>query len=271
MAKMILLVSLTARGRRSVSYTHLETGLYYLNSRYYDPVIGRFVNADGFISGDIGLQNTNMYQYCLNNPLNFCDQTGCTVWSIGATANATFIWGISVTWALVIDDKGNIGVQLSYAGTSAENLYCGICDAGMGVMLSCVWDAETIYDMEGYAVQAGASAGGGFYGGLDVIWLDGTELPVSGLSASFGAGVGVDMHVARTWTNETLPLVPSLPFMPSPRRNQAQNRGKSERTVNNTVTPTVNSNTVPTVNSTIASVLGLSVSQVESYRALGLL
>ena len=252
-------------------YYDSETGLYYLNSRYYDPVIGRFVNADGFISGDIGLQNTNMYQYCLNNPLNFCDQTGCTVWSIGATANATFIWGISVTWALVIDEKGNIGVQLSYAGTSAENLYCGICDAGMGVMLSCVWDAETIYDMEGYAVQAGASAGGGFYGGLDVIWLDGTELPVSGLSASFGAGVGVDMHVARTWTNETLPLVPSLPFMPSPRRNQAQNRGKSERTVNNTVTPTVNSNTVPTVNSTIASVLGLSVSQVESYRALGLL
>ena len=252
-------------------YYDSETGLYYLNSRYYDPVVGRFVNADGMISGNTGLQNTNMYQYCLSNPLNFKDQTGCWAASIGGTVNATFIFGISVTWSLVIDDKRNIGVQLSYAGTSAENFYCGICDAGMGVTASYIWDAETIYDLEGYSVQAGASAGGGFYGGLDVIWLDGTEKPVSGVSATFGAGVGVDMHVARTWTNETLPLVPSLPFMGSSNQNQAQNRGKSGRTVNNTVTPTTNSNTVPTVNSTIASVLGLSVSQVESYRALGLL
>ena len=27
-----------------------ETGLYYLQSRYYDPEIGRFLNADAFAS-----------------------------------------------------------------------------------------------------------------------------------------------------------------------------------------------------------------------------
>lgn len=29
----------------------METGLYYLQSRYYDPEIGRFINADGIIAG----------------------------------------------------------------------------------------------------------------------------------------------------------------------------------------------------------------------------
>ena len=31
-------------------YYDTESGLYYLNSRYYDPVTGRFVNADGYVS-----------------------------------------------------------------------------------------------------------------------------------------------------------------------------------------------------------------------------
>ena len=28
-------------------YYDIETGLYYLQSRYYDPETGRFINADG--------------------------------------------------------------------------------------------------------------------------------------------------------------------------------------------------------------------------------
>ena len=33
-------------------YYDTESGLYYLNSRYYDPVVGRFVNADGLLMMD---------------------------------------------------------------------------------------------------------------------------------------------------------------------------------------------------------------------------
>ena len=53
-----------------------ETGLYYLQSRYYNPEWGRFINADGFI-GQIGeLTGHNLFAYCQNNPVNETDSTG---------------------------------------------------------------------------------------------------------------------------------------------------------------------------------------------------
>ena len=57
-------------------YYDSETGLYYLNSRYYDPATGRFINADGYISTGQGLAGFNMYSYCNNNPILYVDGTG---------------------------------------------------------------------------------------------------------------------------------------------------------------------------------------------------
>ena len=54
-----------------------ETGLYYLQSRYYDPFAGRFLNAD--IYCDTGTStpiSTNMFAYCENNVVNSSDPTG---------------------------------------------------------------------------------------------------------------------------------------------------------------------------------------------------
>ena len=47
-----------------------ETGLYYLQSRYYDPKIGRFINADAFPSTGQGFIGNNMFAYCGNDPVN---------------------------------------------------------------------------------------------------------------------------------------------------------------------------------------------------------
>jgi len=57
-----------------------ETGLYYLQSRYYNPEIGRFINADGFTSTGQGLLGNNMFAYCGNNPISRYDPTG-SFWS----------------------------------------------------------------------------------------------------------------------------------------------------------------------------------------------
>ncbi len=46
-----------------------EMGLYYLQSRYYDPEMGRFINADALISTGQGLLGNNMFAYCNNNPI----------------------------------------------------------------------------------------------------------------------------------------------------------------------------------------------------------
>ncbi len=54
-----------------------ETGLYYLQSRYYDPEIGRFINADEmkFIES---INNCNLFTYCENNCVNMSDRYGQT-------------------------------------------------------------------------------------------------------------------------------------------------------------------------------------------------
>jgi RHS repeat-associated protein len=53
-----------------------EIGLYYLNSRYYDPVIGRVLNPDGILGQTGNILSTNMYAYCGNNPVMYLDPSG---------------------------------------------------------------------------------------------------------------------------------------------------------------------------------------------------
>ena len=56
-----------------------ETGLYYLQSRYYDPVTCRFINADAYMSTGQGITGNNMFAYCNNNPVNYSDPSGRSV------------------------------------------------------------------------------------------------------------------------------------------------------------------------------------------------
>ena len=61
-------------------YYDEEISLYYLNARYYDPEIGRFISADSIAYLEpqtIG--GFNLYAYCLNNPLMYTDPDGTYV------------------------------------------------------------------------------------------------------------------------------------------------------------------------------------------------
>ncbi|WP_196243273.1 RHS repeat domain-containing protein [Ruminococcus flavefaciens] len=55
-----------------------ETGFYYLNARYYDPVVRRFVNADSvdYLGINGSAISYNLFTYCNNNPVMFEDQNG---------------------------------------------------------------------------------------------------------------------------------------------------------------------------------------------------
>ena len=57
-------------------YYDTDTGLYYLQSRYYNPKWGRFLNADGYVNANGDLIGFNMYAYCGNSPVNRVDSTG---------------------------------------------------------------------------------------------------------------------------------------------------------------------------------------------------
>ena len=62
----------------SCTDTESDTNLYYLQSRYYDAEVGRFVNADSICN--LGISGTvfgfNLYSYCDSNPVVYQDKTG---------------------------------------------------------------------------------------------------------------------------------------------------------------------------------------------------
>jgi RHS repeat-associated protein len=53
-----------------------STGLYYYGARYYDPALGRFIQADTIVPEPGNPQALNRYSYVLNNPLKYTDPTG---------------------------------------------------------------------------------------------------------------------------------------------------------------------------------------------------
>lgn len=87
--------------------------MYYLNSRYYDPSIGRFINADsiGLLGANRDFESFNLYAYCGNNPVLRAD-VGGGVWELVAKA---------VTKIAVGALKGLAGQFVSDCVTSAMN------------------------------------------------------------------------------------------------------------------------------------------------------
>ena len=60
-------------------YYDSETGLYYLNARYYDPEVGRFISADDYeilLEENYDLLRYNIFIYCSNNPIMGYDPSG---------------------------------------------------------------------------------------------------------------------------------------------------------------------------------------------------
>ena len=96
-------------------YYDSETYLYYLNARYYDPQIKRFINADTLdnLGANGDLNAFNLYAYCSNNPVMYVDPTGEIAWWVIAIVVVVVI---AIDHALakyapsglaVYDDKGN--------------------------------------------------------------------------------------------------------------------------------------------------------------------
>ncbi|MDD3392505.1 MAG: hypothetical protein PHE54_03095, partial [Bacilli bacterium] len=99
-------------------YYDTETGLYYLNSRYYNPEWGRFINADGIIGANEDIFGYNLYLYCSNNPTTFTDTSG--EWKLPSLKSI----GKAITSAAktVANSLKNIGEQLVNVVSSAVNV-----------------------------------------------------------------------------------------------------------------------------------------------------
>ena len=121
-----------------------ETGLYYLQTRYYNPTIGRFISADKFASTGQGVLGCNMFAYCNNNPVVLSDEKGelgvIATGLIGAGINiaSTFIAAKVTGQDYTLMDAAVNGVA-GFAGT------LGLAGAILGAIACGGWSGYTTY------------------------------------------------------------------------------------------------------------------------------
>ena len=103
-------------------YYDVESGLYYLNSRYYDPQTGRFINAEpnvdyGKFDEGAGLNGYNVFAYCANNPVMFKDDSGEFVISISIGIGSLLTWA-----AYGIATAVGVGAGVAIGTAVADNI-----------------------------------------------------------------------------------------------------------------------------------------------------
>jgi len=95
-----LRASFAWRGREG-SAKDIGSNLVYMQSRHYDPTIGRFIQADSLRMASMTTQGMNRYVYASNDPVNISDPTGLfSLWNaVTAAAGITMITaGIALTF-----------------------------------------------------------------------------------------------------------------------------------------------------------------------------
>ena len=127
-------------------YLDKETDLYYLNSRYYDPEVGRFISADAISELDAEEVNgLNLYRYCANNPVMMNDTEG----------NAPAWWEWLVSGVLLV-----AGVVLCATGVGSV-FGAGLISAGGSMMASNIMSAAGVDGKVASIISAGLNIAAG--------------------------------------------------------------------------------------------------------------
>jgi len=105
-------------------YYDIETNLYYLNSRYYNPEWGRFLNADGIIGTNETYIGYNLYAYCENDPIIYKDVKGDFLGAIGTAienVGKKIIQAVTTVASSAIGMVLNMPVSASMLNKSMNN------------------------------------------------------------------------------------------------------------------------------------------------------
>lgn len=189
-----------------------ETGLIYLRARYYDPSLGRFLQADPAEPDVRDTQGLNAYVYAKNNPLRYTDPTG--LWSWDDTATALKVVGVAAAVT------GIVACTVLTAGLCGAALAVGtaitVAQTGVDVVRYVQADSpekkqEIAWDLVGDAFSLAVNtstlkAVGGLRNGAGTKLLDFRTTAARGLLRDFAAvdGLGavgdtVDLVAPALW------------------------------------------------------------------------
>ena len=112
-------------------YYDEETDLYYLQTRYYDPELGRFLSQDdvSYLAPD-SINGLNLYAYCSNNPVMNVDPTGTDDWDIFWNVLLGSLAVIVVT-GLVVVTAGLAAVAIGAASSVVSSVMIGAAVGGL--------------------------------------------------------------------------------------------------------------------------------------------
>ena len=193
-------------------YYDVETRLYYLQTRYYDPAVGRFISQDDVSYLDPEhINGLNLYAYCGNNPVMNVDPTGTLSWkgffkllaAIAIVVVATAVVAITAG-AAAVAIAGAVGVTAAMASTIGTTVALTAAVAGI-VVGSCEIANQSLekgieninltsilVSTVGGACYGAMIAGSMFAGPVGKLGLGITRVGLSAVtSASYGVSEGL--------------------------------------------------------------------------------
>ena len=180
-------------------YYDAETGWYYLQSRYYDPAVGRFISPDdpSLLGANGDLLSYNLYAYCSNNPVNYSDPSGHFLVS---TAIAVGFWvGLSI---------GLVGGAVA-GGAIAYNVAKNNGCEGWQLFS---WTLAGVVGGGVLGGAAGAVLGSSIGYGVGLIWGSAPAAGSSGAVALWSGGKGIAAKAAMNFAKTTGANVVSKTF-----------------------------------------------------------
>ena len=164
-----------------------DTGLTYMQQRYYDPVAGRFLSIDPVMTDASTGGSFNRYAYANNNPYKYTDPDGRF-----STADCAAMAGNCTTYG------GSGGNSSSGTAKAAGTVFGGIAGGAMGVAASAACD---FYSAGGCVVANGTIVGAGITGGAVIGAVAGQRLDnawtqLSGLMAKATAAGPLEYQYA---------------------------------------------------------------------------
>ncbi len=176
-----------------------ETGFYYVSSRYYNPEIGRFINADdvALLGANGDFASYNLFAYCGNNPVIREDKSG-QFWNfiVGAVGGALIGGGVQIISNLVSGKNWSDGLGVAMATGAASGL---LAASGVGMIGSIAGNAAI--SMAGNATNQVIKNNG--FNNFDVgdMLIDGAIGGVAG--AVGGSGMGKSANLSTLNKNLT--------------------------------------------------------------------